>query len=255
MRKKIFLVLFILLAVALSACTRTASSSPSASATPRTNFPTPAATSGMNAIEIAGTQTAVATSGLPMPTSDGTVTAAGTPEGAVETPVDGVIPTFTPLAGVNTTPVAEEATATPLPSPTIDPGQASPTVAVNTPVVATALPAAKPSSYVLHAGEFPYCLARRFNVNPDELLSMNNLSSGQSTSLKPGTTLSIPQTGNTFPGARALAAHPTQYTVLSGDTIYSIACHFGDVDPAAIATANSLGSDYSLTVGATIQIP
>lgn len=250
MRKKIFLVLTILLAVALSACTRTASSSPSVSATPKSNFPTPAATSGMNAIEIAGTQTAVATSGFPMPTAGETVVVAG------ETPTGEALATLTPLAGVDSTAVVEEVTATPLPSPTADAGLPSPTVAPSTPVVAaTAQPVVKPASYVLHVGEFPYCLARRFNVNPDELLALNNLSSAQSTNLSAGTSLSIPQSGSSFPGARARVAHPAQYTVLSGDTVYTIACHFGDVDPAAIATANNLGADYSLTVGATIQIP
>ena len=67
-------------------------------------------------------------------------------------------------------------------------------------------------------------------------------------------TLSIPTSGNVFPGPRALLAHPTQYTVRNGDTIYSVACDFGDVDPLRIASANGLsGSD--LSAGATIQIP
>ena len=50
----------------------------------------------------------------------------------------------------------------------------------------------------------------------------------------------IPQNGSGFPGDRTLRAHPTTYTVQSGDTIYSIACLFGDVDPEAIAFVNNL---------------
>ncbi|HEY3312480.1 MAG TPA: LysM peptidoglycan-binding domain-containing protein [Anaerolineales bacterium] len=239
MSKKYILVLLVVLALTLNACTRAASSAPAATATPKTNFPKPVATSGMNAIEIAGTQTAVATAGLPMPTAAG---------GTGGTPGTGAIPTFTPLAGVNQTPVG----ATPLPSPT--PGTAGTTVA-NTPVVIqTSVPVSNPGTYALHQGEFPYCLARRFNVNPDALLKLNGLSSGQSY-YTPGTVITIPQSGGTFPGVRALKAHPAQYTVTSGDTIYSIACEFGDVDPMAIVNANNLSGSYSLTTGTTIQVP
>jgi LysM repeat protein len=67
--------------------------------------------------------------------------------------------------------------------------------------------------------------------------------------------LKIPQTGNPFPAGRSLRAHPTNYTVSSGDTIYSIACLFGAVDPYAIATANGLSSPYTLTAGQSLYIP
>ena len=235
MSKKYILILFVILALTLSACTRPASSAPNATATPKANFPKPVATSGMNAIEIAGTQTAVATSGLPMPTIAG---------------VDAGIATFTPLAGVNLTPVNNQPTS--LPSPTVG---AAATAILTTPVpLVTAGPISKPSTYVLHQGEFPYCLARRFNVNPDELLSLNGLSSNQSY-YAPGTSISIPQSGGTFPGARALRNHPAHYTVIYGDTIYSIACEFGDVDPMGIVSANGLSGSYSLTTGSSIQVP
>lgn len=110
-----------------------------------------------------------------------------------------------------------------------------------------------PQSYTINPGEFPYCIARRYNVNPTELLSLNGLTS-YSTVLA-GTTLRMPQTGNPFPDGRALASHPTTYTVQSGDTIYKIACKFGDVDPIYMAQVNGLKSPYSLTVGQTLQIP
>jgi len=187
----------------------------------------------MNAIEIAGTQTAVATAGLPMPTIAGA--AAG-------------LPTFTPLAGVNLTPVNNQPTS--LPSPTV--GAAA--TAIPALPLATAGPISKPSTYVLHQGEFPYCLARRYNVNPDELLSLNGLSPSQGY-YTPGTTLRIPTSGNVFPGPRSLLAHPTQYIARAGDTIYSVACAFGDVDPQQIANANGLSGSSDLTAGATIQIP
>ena len=67
--------------------------------------------------------------------------------------------------------------------------------------------------------------------------------------------LKIPQTGHTFPGTRALHPHPATYTVKTGDTIYNIACYYGDVDPMAIVAANSLIAPYTLTAGQSLQIP
>ena len=248
MSKKFVWILLILLAITLSACTRAASSAPVATATPKANFPKPVATSGMNAIEIAGTQTAVATAGMPMPTS---AAGAGTPVQVIANP------TFTPMGGVDLTPAVGQPTAssagnTPLPSPTVG---AAATAVVNTPLpIATAGPIVKPASYILHDGEFPYCLARRYNVNPDELLTLNGLSSTTSY-YTPGTKITIPQSGGAFPGQRSLKPHPTQYTVRAGDTIYSVACLFGDVDPMAIVSANNLSGTYTLTAGSAIQIP
>ena len=242
MSKKYVLILLAVLALTLNACTRAASSATGATPTPDVNFPQPAATSGMNAIEIAGTQTAIATSGLPMPTVADTTVVAPIDGAGAGTPVG--VPTFTPLAGINTTPVSN----TPLPTPTTG------AAAVNTPIPQPAGQSANPGTYTLHAGEFPYCIARRFNVDPDRLLAVNGLSSNQSY-YTPGTTLTIPQSGGGFPGPRALIAHPAQYVVRAGDTIYSIACEFGDVDPVAIASANNLGGGYNLTTGTTIQIP
>jgi hypothetical protein len=72
--------------------------------------------------------------------------------------------------------------------------------------------------------------------------------------VSPGETLSIPTSG-TFPGPRALLTHPATYTVFGGETVYSIACRYGDVDPMGIAAANGLSSPYTLSPGATIQIP
>lgn len=225
-------VLILLLALSLSACTRTASSAPLATPTLEANFPQPVATtSGMNAIEVAGTQTAIATAGLPVPPATGN-----------ETQQPAANPTYTPLAGIDV-----PAVSTALPSPT-------PGVIINTPIPQPPAQVGKPASYSLHEGEFPYCLARRFNVNPDELLALNGLSSAQSY-YAPGKVISIPQTGSIFPGQRALKAHPAQYVVQFGDTIYSVACLFGDVDPMSIAAANNLGGAYNLTTGTTIQIP
>ncbi|MBN1535838.1 MAG: LysM peptidoglycan-binding domain-containing protein [Anaerolineales bacterium] len=109
-----------------------------------------------------------------------------------------------------------------------------------------------PNSYTVRRGEFPYCLARRFDVNPVSLLNVNGLTEGSV--LHEGMTLRIPKNTD-FPGKRALKNHPTTYTVSSGDTIYTIACEFGDVDPISIAEVNGLTSPYKLTPGQKITIP
>ena len=151
----------------------------------------------------------------------------------------------TPATADSTQPTAALLSEAPTAVPTLEPTPTMVPVIVDTPVV--------PASYVLQQGEFPYCLARRFNVDPNTLLSVNGLS--QDAWVSPGTTLSIP-TGSTWSGApRERMPHPTTYTVKSGDTIYSIACAFGDVFPEGIAQANNMQAPYALTVGQTLQIP
>ena len=120
-------------------------------------------------------------------------------------------------------------------------------------VTQTVAATARPATYQLQAGEYPMCIARRFNVNPDELLYINGLT--QWTPTYPGQVLNIPQTGNPFPYQRALRYYPTNYTVAWGETIYKIACDFGDVDPMAIANVNSLVPPYTVYPGQLIYIP
>ena len=105
----------------------------------------------------------------------------------------------------------------------------------------------------MHEGEQPYCIARRFNVNPEELLALNNKTPGSINRI--GEIIKIPQTGNPFPSSRALQLHPTTYTVLPNETIYSIACKFGDVFPEDIVSKNGLVPPYTLVVGQILEIP
>lgn len=111
----------------------------------------------------------------------------------------------------------------------------------------------RPLNYTLQSGEHPWCIARRFDVDPRELLSLNNLSAGRV--YPTGLVLSIPQSGRQFPGTRALHPHPVAYVVSAAQmTVYKVACHFGDVDPAAIMQHNQLTSPI-LTFGQVLQIP
>jgi len=120
--------------------------------------------------------------------------------------------------------------------------------------ISTPLPAGpRPASYTLQNGEFPYCIARRFNVDPEALIRASNLVDPDV--YYAGLSLTIPQSG-AFPGDPSLMAHPTTYTVLSGDeTVYSVACKFGNVYPDAIASANGISASAKLTSGQKLQIP
>lgn len=110
-----------------------------------------------------------------------------------------------------------------------------------------------PTTYTLHEGEWPYCIARRFDVDVDDLLAANNLARG---AVYPtGLTLTIPQNAGSFDGERMLRTHPVIYTVLYEDTFYSIACEFGDVYPEEIAAVNGMSLTDTLTPGMEIQIP
>ena len=200
------------------------------------------------------TPTALPTSLTAQPTNLSLVQAWGTKTAMyVNTMV--ALGTFTPV------PSTPQATATPLPPGTVVatsvlPATGAPTTAPViglTPVIIVAAPTpGRPATYTLQSGEFPYCIARRFNVDPNDLLAANGLSSGQV--LQPGLQLTIPSTGS-FPGVRALSSHPVTYTVAVDDTIYKIACRFGDVDPNAIAAANGIAVTTPLVTGQILNIP
>jgi LysM repeat protein len=217
-----------------SACQLPYSQPPSVTNTPidpNSLFATPlGSATQMSDVESFMTGTALALSGTPA--ADAVTQTAETPVGI--TPQD-VTVTPTPLVSLNptTTPTATLAVSGTLP---------------------TSVPVgSRPANYALQRGEFPYCIARRFDVNPDELLSLNGLSSGNI--YYPNLTLKIPQTGS-FPGTRALRTHPTTYTVTASDqTVYGVACVFGDVDPSAIAQANNISVGAALTSGQTLSIP
>lgn len=113
----------------------------------------------------------------------------------------------------------------------------------------------RPDSYTLQSGEWPICIARRFDVNLSDLLSAN----GMTMNSRPGagTTLKIPSGGSwnsSAHGARAWHTGST-YKVAGGDNLYSIACYFGDKSPEAILAANGLNSAADVKTGMTLNIP
>jgi LysM repeat protein len=167
---------------------------------------------------------------------------------AMTTPIN--IQTNSPISLTQTAIAKNLATAT------LGVGGATGPTATNTPepTEIVAVPTVtRPAEYTIHEGEFPYCIARRFNLDPAELLSLNGLADGSV--LSPGATLKIPQTGTWSGEGRVRNPHPTTYTVSAGETIYSIACYFGDVSPEAIIAVNHLEEPYTLSAGQVLNIP
>ncbi len=211
---RMVLALSVGVALTVGACTRSASTPPAATGQSAGNTP-----SGLNAQQ--ATMEAVRSSLL----------------------------TQTAQAGEGTTPTVAEATQAAATS-VVGGTSVAPTA---TALTVTTPTAGHPSTYTLHEGEHPYCIARRFDIDPGELMSANGL--GSSTVTYPGLVLTIPSGASSFPPPRALISHPTTYTVDPGETIYSIACVFGDVDPNAIAQANGLKDPFTLTAGTVLNIP
>ena len=226
--------ILMLASIVLSACNQPYSQAPAVTNTPipQSNLFASAQPTTMDSIATfsAGTLTAQLT------------TSPGAPAASTSTVAPGV------------TPLAVTATNTPLVS-VIPTSTATLAVGSNVPT-STPLPAGSvPSSYTLQTGEFVYCIARRFNVDPDEILALNGIVDSET--IYPGLVIKIPQTGNAFPGNRMLRTHPASYTVTAADeTVYSVACAFGDVDPTRIISNNSnIPASGALTIGQTLNIP
>jgi LysM repeat protein len=221
----------IVMALFLSACTRTATTPSPTAATGQT----PAALTGqqatMEAVRSALlTQTAQAAAGSGAATSTPLVVVTqGTPSGS------------TPAAG---TPQATNASTS------------------------AAATTCGPTSYTVLSGEWVYSIARKFGVDPQAIIDLNGLAAPYE--LSPGQSLKIPGScpggttpvvvatvtpgGPTITPGGTAAAGGTSYTVQAGEWVYSIARKFG-VDPQAIIDANNLQPPYTLSVGQKLIIP
>jgi LysM repeat protein len=224
-QKAIVLVaLAIVLALSLSACRLPASTPPEATPTTAGEVPFPVDT--QDPVSAFATQTAIASTPLP------------------------VLPTDTPqvIVATNTPDAADQGEQ---PAATEDANEGGGVVQPSgpTPVVE------RPATYTLNKGEWPICIARRFDLDIDTLFSSN----GMNMNSKPatGVTLTIPASGNWDSkfGSRSLKAHPVDYTVVAGDSVYSIACAYGDVTPEAILAVNGLSSAADIQPGMRIRIP
>jgi len=229
-KRSILFCIVVLLAVGLAACERNLPAPKSAptTAVPQEGVPpgtTPGVTDVIDMIYAQATQTAMAQlTGVAPPLDEVPALTEPAPEASAVVPEQPA------------TPVPVEPTAPPTAVPVVD-----------------VPPVEVPTSYSLKGGEFPYCIARRYNLDPGELLRANGMSSASM--FYAGMTLQIPKNGKPFPGNRSLHAHPTTYIVNAGDTLNKIACYFGAVAPESIAYANSLTAPYKLTPGQVLTIP
>jgi LysM repeat protein len=151
--------LLLVFAFGVTACRLPASTPPPPTPTEEGVFPIPG-TQSMGLFETIATQTALAAQAEQPPVLE-------TP---VPEPVTPSEPETPPPAEPEPTdpPVTEEPPPPPPPTeppPAPEPTQAPVTVPPPTPGI--------PSTYTVQAGEHAYCIARRFNLNPDELLNMN----------------------------------------------------------------------------------
>jgi LysM repeat protein len=216
---KIFLLVTLALFLTLTACNRSISKAPVATSTPTGEAPFPFTTPDpMSTIK---TQTAVA---------------------------------LTPVAVITNTPKVVVATseATKAPSSSEPTKKAS---SKNDKGSSSIPPITRPSSYSLQKGEWPICIARRFDLDLNSFFAANGLSMDSRPGV--GTSLKIPSSGNWSSnfGSRSLKSHPATYTVVAGDTVYTIACRYGDVSPEQILAANGLSSAGDIHSGMKLSIP
>lgn len=229
-KRAVLLIIVLLMLVLLAACRRSLAGDDQATAPAATSQSLGAeATDVLSQIYIFATQTAMANPALQTGVPSGEVTPAPETGQPAESPAAPTAP-------------AQAQPTQPRPAATLQPI-----------VLATAPPLVVPDVYVLQTGEFPFCIARRFDVNPTALLRVNGLSSYSV--YRAGMQLRIPKGAGGFPGNRSLMPHPTSYVVRGGETIHTIACAFGAVDPNAIAVVNGLKPPYRLAAGQVLQIP
>ena len=223
--KRLLIVLLLLFALTLAACTRQATSS---------NPDVDSQTDGEG--------------GLPFPTSDFPpmdileTAAAATMTAQSQPPGQETVATTAPQVDQ-----PQAATATPEPTATTAP--AEPTAAPSP----TAEPVACSSPYTVSEGEWVYSIARKCGLDPDEVISVNGLFFPFT--LYPGDELQLPSASNGETGqSTSTATCPSPYTVQLGDWVYSIAKKCGSTAEAIVA-ANNLAFPYTIYPGDALTIP
>lgn len=114
------------------------------------------------------------------------------------------------------------------------------------------------TTYTLQEGDDLICLGRRFDISVSQLMAQNNLSDPNEVGI--GDTIYLPRNPNSWSmidgyGRRMQVYHPATYSTQDGDTLFSIACIFGDVLPEDIAVQNQLVLGEPLPSGLAIVIP
>ncbi len=152
------------------------------------------------------------------------------------------------------------ATPTEVPAETVEAGQ--------TPEAAqpTATPLGQEIEYVVQPGDWIFKIARDYNVDPQDIIDLNNLTAPGT--LTPGMVLKIPVEGSTVapttvsptvvgttvPGTGTPTTGGTVHVVKPGEWIWQIARLYG-VDPQEIIDANNLTSPSTIYPGQELIIP
>ena len=160
------------------------------------------------------------------------------------------------IATATPEPIVEQPTAAPTQQEDSSQAAGRPTQGpAGSPAAVTIPTLSRPDTYTIQKGEWPICIARRYDLNLSSLLSLNGMN--MNSQVQVGTVLKIPSTGNwdsSAHGSRSLRSH-SDYAVKAGDTANTIACYYGDVSPEGILAANGLSSSGDIKSGMTIKIP
>lgn len=156
----------------------------------------------------------------------------------------------------------------PTPTPTEAPSEAEETPATDGTAdasSATATPIGQQIEYTVQAGDWIFKIARDFNVDPQDIIDLNDLVNPGS--LTVGTVLKIPVAGTSIEPTvvgTAVATTPattgtpssgsTVHIVQPGEWIWQIARLYG-LDPQAIIDANNLTSPSNISPGDELIIP
>ncbi|MEP7284757.1 MAG: LysM peptidoglycan-binding domain-containing protein [Chloroflexota bacterium] len=198
-----------------------------------------------------------------------------------------VLPTDDPNSFLTPTPLADTAEPPTAVAPTSEAATAQPALPTIPPTIAntevnpvllatpTALPTEGPCIHTVQPGEWFYSIARKYNLNPAELVAANPRQNPDS--LQPGDVLNIPKCNqpspvptsdipptatppNLVPVPAGATNPPTPielsgrtYSVAEGDTLGAIARKFGTT-VQALKDANGLTNDF-LRVGEILKIP
>lgn len=175
--------------------------------------------------------------------------AATTVNGTITVTAAEPTPTNTPPAPTPTTPAATPTHTVPVATPT---NTVPAPTATRTPTATTAPPSGA-CTYVVQWGDTLYSIARRYNTTVSVLASMNGITNPNY--IRAGQVLYVPCATPVAPTATPVpGCSGFYYTVVAGDTLYSIARRYGTTVTAILAV-NYIPNPNLIYVGQRICIP